>query len=95
MKFEGFDWNKGNIEKCQKHGVTIVEIESVFADRVLILDDEENSETEQRFRAIGTTASGRMAFVVFTMRENFVRPISARYMHRKEITKYEKDNSEL
>ena len=36
-------------------------------------------------------------FVVFTIREKegdlFIRPISARYMHRKETEGYEKESS--
>jgi uncharacterized DUF497 family protein len=30
MKFDGFDWDSGNRAKCQKHGVSIAEIESLF-----------------------------------------------------------------
>ena len=95
MEFEGFQWDAGNIAKCQKHGLSLGEIESVFSRRVLIVNDEANSEAEQRFRAIGVTASGRHAFVVFTWRGKLVRPLSARHMHRKEIDRYEKDNSDI
>jgi hypothetical protein len=38
-------------------------------------------------------------FIVFTLRrkgeEALIRPISARYMHKKEIEAYEKENPEL
>jgi hypothetical protein len=38
-------------------------------------------------------------FVVFTMRcrgeDWLIRPISARYMHRKEIVSYEEENPDL
>lgn len=63
--------------------------------RVLIVNDDANSETEPRFRAIDVTASGRHAFVVFTFRRKRLRPVSARYMHSKEIARYEKDNADL
>ena len=95
MEFEGFEWDAGNSEKCRKHGLSREDIESVFSDRVLILDDEANSGAEQRYRAIGVTASGRYAFVVFTFRGNRLRPLSARYMPRKEINRYEKDNPDF
>jgi uncharacterized DUF497 family protein len=95
MEFEGFEWDAGNSAKCQKHGLSLDEIESVFSQRVLIVNDEANSEAEQRFRAIGVTASGRQAFIVFTLRGKLLRPLSARYMHRKEIDRYEKDNTDL
>ncbi len=31
----GFDWDDGNIEKCQKHGVSLEEIEALFLDKSL------------------------------------------------------------
>lgn len=44
-------------------------------------------------RAIGKTAAGRYVFLVFMPREvngrTKLRPISARYMHQKEIDYYE------
>jgi uncharacterized protein len=50
---------------------------------------------ERRFRAIGRTTEGRSIFVVFTWRhrrkERLIRPISARYMHRKEVEAHEKE----
>jgi uncharacterized DUF497 family protein len=95
MEFDGFSWDEGNREKCQKHGVSITEVESMFSRRVLIVDDADNSDHERRYRAIGTTNAGRTVFVVFAWRGSLIRPISARYMHRKEIDRYEKDNSDL
>jgi uncharacterized DUF497 family protein len=93
-EFDGFDWDSGNREKCQKHGMSIAAIESMFQGPVVILPDKENSLNEQRYRAIGTTVKGRKAFVVFTLRHQGgtmrLRPISARYMHRKEVQAYEK-----
>ncbi|MGH6926539.1 MAG: BrnT family toxin [Propylenella sp.] len=50
-------------------------------------------EAEERFLAIGR-GSRRRLFVVFTLREaadeTLIRPISARYMHKKEVEHYEK-----
>src|SRR5208283_5627806 len=95
MEFAGFDWDGGNRKKCQKHGISIAEIESVFSRPVVILPDKENLQSERRFRAIGSTSKGRKAFVVFTLRNHskgvLLRPISARYMHKKEVKNYEKD----
>ena len=94
MEFSGFDWDAANRTKCQKHGVTIAVIESLFLRGVMILPDIEHSQREFRFRAIGHTEQDRAVFVVFTMRrraaERFIRPISARYMHKKEVEHYEK-----
>jgi hypothetical protein len=42
---------------------------------------------------------GRGVFIVFTLRrkgdEVLIRPISARYMHKKEIEAYEEENPDL
>ncbi len=55
--------------------------------------DYDHSVNEERTVAIGTNRVGRLVFVIFTIRmsglRELVRPVSARYMHRKEIQKYE------
>jgi len=94
----GFDWDDGNRDKCQRHGLSIEDTEHVLAHaETLIVPDERNSRVEPRFLAIGRTAIGRYAMVVFTPRKKandvFLRPISARYMHRKEIEKYAQEIS--
>ncbi len=91
---DGFDWDDANRDKCQKHGLTIGEIESVFAGEVWVGPDPFPSEIETRFRAVGMAETGRHAFIVFTMREagglRLIRPVSARYMHAKEVEGYER-----
>jgi uncharacterized DUF497 family protein len=98
-KFSGFDWDAGNRSKCRKHGLSVAQIERLFESSVAVLPDVGHSQREPRFRAIGRDANGRAVFVVFTMRQRagalLIRPISARYMHRKEIASYEKENPEL
>ena len=48
---------------------------------------------EPRFNAIGRNATDRHLFIAFAIREvagqTMIRPISARFMHRKEIAHYE------
>ncbi len=95
MHVDGFEWDSGNIEKCQKHGVSLDEIEDLFERRILIIDAPHDAVIERRFRVIGTTAEGRALFVVFTLRNDRVRPLSARYVHKKEVERYEEDNSDV
>ena len=99
LQFDGFDWDRGNSAKCQKHGLSMATIESLFARPLAIIPDAAHSHEERRFRAIGHTDKGRGVFLVFTLRrkgdEQFIRPISARYMHKKEIEAYEKENPGL
>jgi uncharacterized protein len=96
VAFSGFAWDKDNHSKCQEHGVSVAEVEHVLGHAAtLIVPDLKNSRTEPRFLAIGRTEEGRYTFVVFTPRQTgrriLLRPISARYMHRKEIRKYEQE----
>jgi len=97
MTAAGFDWDSGNRDKCLKHGVSMEEIESLFARPHAIMVDTAHSAGEERLRAIGKSAAGRYVFLVFTIRERdavrYIRPISARYMHKREIEYYEKENA--
>ena len=91
--FHGFNWDPSNKFKCQKHGVSIEEVEEVFHNAYLRIEpDLQNSKAEERFNAIGKTKKGRSLFLVFTIRnhesEILIRPISARFMHKKEIEFY-------
>jgi uncharacterized protein len=95
----GFEWDKGNRAKCEKHGLSVAAIEGLFAWQLAILPDAAHSQSERRFRAIGRTEKGRGVFIVFTLRRNgdeiLIRPVSARYMHQEEIEAYEKENPGL
>ena len=89
----GFDWDDGNHAKCQKHGVSIAEIEALFRGAPLVAPAPRRTATEDRMIAVGRTAEGRPLFVAFTLRAGargrLIRPISARFMHAKEIRAYE------
>lgn len=91
MKIEGFDWDEGNWPKCGKHGVSREEIEQVLLGQPSVMPDP--NPDEPRMRAIGKTKVGRYVFLVFMLRKvgraTMLRPISARFMHQKEIDHYE------
>ncbi len=90
-EFEGFDWDKGNIEKnWLSHHVTPQEAEQVFFNRpLLVADDAKHSQSEKRYLVLGQTDADRPLFIAFTMREGRIRVVSARDMHRKEREVYE------
>ncbi|MEO5707036.1 MAG: BrnT family toxin [Alteraurantiacibacter sp.] len=89
----GFQWDSGNRAKCQKHGLTIALIEALFTHPHHLAPDAAHSTTETRLLAIGRGGGARPILAAFTLREVegelFIRPISARYMHSKEIEAYE------
>ena len=94
---KGFDWDRGNRTKCQQHGVSLAEIEALFRNRPRVAPDAKHSCQEDRLLAVGRTDEGRALFVAFTVRvknkRRFIRPVSARYMHAKELAAYEKEDS--
>jgi uncharacterized DUF497 family protein len=93
-KITGFDWDDGNSRKSnEKHNVSQAEAEQVFFnDPLLLLLDDRYSQKETRYHAYGKTNDGRKLHIAFTLREldTLIRVISARDMHRKEKTTYDK-----
>jgi uncharacterized protein len=97
LRVSGFDWDDGNRAKCEKHGVSIAEIEALFAGGPHIAPDPKHSADEDRLIAVGKTNAGRPLFVAFTLRttngRRLIRPVTARYMHAREIAAYEKESA--
>jgi len=85
-----FDWDTGNINKNQdKHEVNVNECEEVFFNTpVLIQNDEKHSEKEKRFSVLGRSNDDRYLYLVFTIRRNKIRVISARDQSKKERVIY-------
>ncbi len=88
---EGFDWDAGNRDKnWLGHKVKSAECEMVFFNQPLvILADEKHSDSESRYYAFGKTDLDRTLLIVFCLRKNRIRVISARDMNRKERQFYE------
>ena len=54
MRVSGFDWDDGNRLKCQKHGVSVAEIESMFRNNPRVAPDLKHSSAEDRLSTIVT-----------------------------------------
>ncbi len=91
QKCVGFEWDQYNAKKnWEKHKVTPAECEQIFFNRPLIIaNDAKHSESERRFYSLGKTDLHRRLFIVFTIRNNLIRIISARNMDKKETRSYE------
>lgn len=91
----GFDWDDGNSRKSlDKHNVSQLEAEQVFADsRLFLARGVKHSQDEVRYHALGRTIENRLSHVTFTLRANGtkIRVISARDMNRKERGLYERE----
>ena len=94
MVISGFEWDEGNWPKCGKHGVSKAEIEYVLGHEPMVWPTRPGLDGETRLSGIGCSEAGRYLFVVFTIRaargKPLIRPLSARYMHQKEIDHYER-----
>ena len=88
---EDFEWDEGNIKKnWERHRVSHIECEEIFFNRpIIVKKDEPHSTRENRYFVLGKTDAGRLLFIVFTLRGNKIRIISARDMNRKERKIYE------
>jgi uncharacterized DUF497 family protein len=69
-----------------------------FDGKVWIGNDIKHSQNEERLMAIGKSEN-KFILIIFTRRtstgKKLIRPISARAMHRKEITRYEEEITEM
>lgn len=89
-----FDWDAGNNTKSEeKHGISIQEVESCFLDnRPLILGVQTYPENEEeRYGLIAKSKSLNVIFICFTIREGYIRVISARNTNEKERGLYEEN----
>lgn len=92
----GFEWDVHNTEKLRtRHGVTPVECEQAFFNPPLVVgDDVLHSGSENRYYSLGQTDAGRPLFLVFTIRKDRIRVISARTMSRRERRIYQEHEKE-
>jgi uncharacterized DUF497 family protein len=90
-----FAWDiRKAIANYERHGVPFEEAATVFGDPIgLDGEDLAHSQDERRFKRIGQSITGRILFVVYTIRrkddeEETIRIISARQASRKERKAY-------
>lgn len=85
------DEEKRQINK-RKHGIDLLDASSAFFDPFCVpLFDMEHSKTEDRYRIIAQSQTGILLFVVYTLRNEVVRLISARKATKAEAKKYEEE----
>lgn len=99
LAHDGLDWDEGNSVKIETR-ISLEIIEDFFKQELLIKEDLRHSFSEERFLAMGYTKSPkRCLFVAYTIRtkgaEKLIRPISARFTHKKEEEAYEREIKKL
>jgi uncharacterized protein len=87
MEFE-FDPAKA-VGNLRKHGVSFADAEVVFMDPLAVHRVDPDAEIEERFVAVGVGSAGQLLVVVYTIRGDSVRLISARRATPDERRCYE------
>lgn len=92
VKITEFNWDRWNTNKnWEKHQVKNQECEEAFFDsKKKLLKDVLHSDREERYILLGQTKLKRLLFIVFAVRKNKIRVISARDINKKEKYLYEK-----
>ena len=87
MRFQ-FDPAKA-ASNLKKHGVSFADAEGVFYDPLAIHQLDPDSADEERFVAVGMGSAGIILVVVYALRGEEIRLISARRATRHEVKSYE------
>ena len=90
-----FEWDESKATaNLEKHNVSFYEATEVFADELMqYAYDEDHSEEEPRFLAMGETKHQRLLIVSHTVRGDTIRIISAREMTPRERRDFEEGES--
>lgn len=72
-----FDWDNANRDHLARHNVSPGEAEQAILDAHAMLLEIESATGEDRIKAVGMTAAGRVLAAVFTLRAEAIRPITA------------------
>ncbi|MBS1805041.1 MAG: BrnT family toxin [Acidobacteria bacterium] len=86
-----FEWHSSKATmNLRKHGVSFEEACTVFGDVMYLeVPDQDHSDEESRYLAIGMSSQGRLVTVIFTERGKKLRLISARVSEPWERSEYE------
>jgi len=71
-----FEWNESHTDHIARHGVTPVEAEEVIAGTPIVLQVQFRNR-ERRVLCAGRTAKGRTITVVYTVRKDRIRVVTA------------------
>ena len=84
-----FEWDEFNTTKIRlKHGIIPEEAEQPFFNDYWAHFDETHSSAEKRYQLLGANNTGRILFIIFTIRQDQIRIISARRASKKERISY-------
>lgn len=76
------------VRNLKKHKVSFADAEGVFYDPLAIHQVDPDS-IEERVVAVGMGSAGEILVVIYTLRDEEIRIISARHATRHEVKSYE------
>jgi uncharacterized DUF497 family protein len=82
-----YDWDEANVAHIARHGVTPEEVEQVFANDPLDVGAD-FVHGEERYTGVGHTSLLRVLVVVWAMRGDATRPITAFDASERLVTRY-------
>jgi uncharacterized protein len=88
MKIE-FDTDKATANPLNHEGVTFEEAKAVLLDPYALTREDTQADNEQRFITLGMGAKNRILVVVWTLRDETVRLISAWKANQPQRKNYE------
>ena len=88
MKIE-FDPKKSEANPINHDGVTFDEAKPVLLDPYVLTKEDADAKGEQRFVSLGMGAQGRVLIVVWTLRGENIRLISAWKANQPQRRRYE------
>ncbi len=86
MKIE-YD-NRKATSNLKKHGVSFDEAASCLLDSMALVHEDNHAENESRWVLLGMSDQARLLVVVYTLRGESIRLISARKPTTKEVMRY-------
>lgn len=89
-----FEWDEAKSNLCRKsRNFDFAYVISIFIDPLLVIEKDQRWDYgEDRFKATGVI-EGRIFVVIYTKRVSAIRVISARRANRREVKRYEENNS--
>jgi uncharacterized DUF497 family protein len=83
-----FDWDPGNLSHIESHEVTAAEVEEAL-NGLLLYDPLYERDGEQRASVYGRTTAARILKIVFTIRGERLRVVTAHTAKKRERKRYE------
>ena len=88
-----FDWDEGNEQKNEKHGISSSQIETIFDSPVYLAGKIMQGREEPRWLLLGETIFKNWTLII-TTRGQKLRVVSCRRQRKKEAAFYEKIKKE-